>query len=253
MRRNWIELRFANEESDKRVAEILIYDVIGGDWFGEGTTAKRFVEQLNALGDLDEIGVRINSPGGSIFDADAIYNALVRNKARVVVDIDGLAASCASWIAMAGDEIRIAENAMMMIHLSQGVTFGDKHDHAAQVNVLEKLDQNIAATYARRTGRQPASFLAMMTDETWFTAQEAVDNKLADSITKNKRASNLLNCFGPECARAFKGVPDAAKAWFAPRPANAACGCQNAKADEQQDQAVAVRLRQVEVDEALYA
>src|ERR1700722_3843695 len=103
-----------------REVEMYIYDVIGEDWWtGGGITAVDVTKQLDDAGPLDKIIVRINSPGGDVFDGMAIYNALVRNSARVVVEIDCLAASAASFIAMAGEEINMAENAFMMIHRGQ--------------------------------------------------------------------------------------------------------------------------------------
>lgn len=173
-------------------AELLIYEVIGDDWMGGGMTAKRFHDELKSHGDAKEITVRINSPGGNVADGDAIYNALVRHPARVVVEIDGVAASAASYIAMAGDEIRIAENGIMMIHRAMSVTIGNTLDHAKAVDWLDKVDGTIAGIYSKRTGRRAETWLKMMSDETYFTAEEAVENKLATSITSNKRGTTAL-------------------------------------------------------------
>lgn len=191
-----ITLNLKNEDSGKRTAEILLYEAIGGDWFSEGMTAKKFVKDLEALGELDEINLRINSPGGSVFDADAIYNALVRNKARVVVDIDGLAASAASYVAMAGDEIRIAENGHFMIHYAWGGAMGNKDDMRKVADLLDLLDNSIANIYAKRTGGKREDFLALMQAETWMDSARTVELKLAHSITPGKEISA---CVGPDC------------------------------------------------------
>lgn len=185
------------DEPQERTAEVLLYDVIGEDMFG-GVSAKGFSEELAALGELDLIIVRINSPGGDAFDGNAIYNALVRHPARVRVEVDGIAASAASYVAMSGDEIIMAKNAMMMIHLGQGGARGDKRIMLKVAEVLDKLDNEIADIYADRTGRKPATFLRMMADETWFNAEEAVAAKLADSITENKKHKRHAGNFSRE-------------------------------------------------------
>jgi len=197
------------------MSEILIYETIGEDWFGGGLTGKRFLDELKALGEIDELTVRINSPGGSVFDGDAIYNALVRHPARIVAEIDGLAASAASYIAMAADEIRMAENAMMMIHNAHGVTVGDRRDHAKMQDLLLKLDGTIANTYAKRTGRRSETFARMMDEETWFTADEAIENKLADSILPAKKVAAR---FDPKVLSNFKHAPDLSRLFQDHRP-----------------------------------
>lgn len=175
------------QQADRK-AEILIYDVIGGDCFGDGLTAKGFAESLAAMGDLDEINIRINSPGGIIHEASAIYNTLNRHPARKIVDIDGIAASAAGWIAMVGDEIHMAENALFMMHNAQGFTMGDQHEHRRTIELLEKYNGTIANTFAKRTGRKAETFLKLMDNETWYTAAESLDAKLIDTITPVKRA-----------------------------------------------------------------
>lgn len=185
--------------SAEREAEVYIYEEIGQDfWTGSGITAKGFAEQLDALGPVDSITVRINSPGGSVFDGNAIYNALVRHPAKVKVEIDGIAASAASYIAMAGDEINIAENGMVMVHRAHGGCMGNCQDMIEMADVLEKLDGSIAKIYADRTNRKLDTWLAKMDAETWFTADEAVKERLADSITPNKDKRSIVARFGRE-------------------------------------------------------
>ncbi len=112
--------------AEKRTAEMLIYEPIGGDGWGGGLTAKAFKDNLDSFGDLDEIDVRINSPGGEVSEGVAIYNTLVNHPAKINVFIDGIAASAASFVAQAASPGRLsmAENALFMIHNASGMTWG---------------------------------------------------------------------------------------------------------------------------------
>lgn len=179
-------------QAESKSAEVYLYDVIGEDMFG-GVSAKNFADQLDAIGPLDTITVRINSPGGSVFDGTAIYNTLKRHQARKIVEIEGVAASAASFIAMAGDEIHMAENAFMMIHQAQGFAMGPESEMRKMADVLDKMDETIAKIYANRSGRKPDTMMRMMVDETWFTAEEAVEAKLADNVRANKGKPSATN------------------------------------------------------------
>jgi len=163
-------------------AEILIYEEIGEGWFG-GMTAKQFSEDLSALGKLNEINVRINSPGGNVFDGVAIYNTLRMNGARITVDIDGLAASIASIIAMVGNEVNMAANAFMMIHEARGFVGGNADEIRKQADLLEKVNGTLVDTYQRKTEMDADTIEAMMNDETWMTADEALQHGFIDSIS----------------------------------------------------------------------
>lgn len=166
-------------------AEIWLYEEIGGgDWFGSGISAKQFANDLKALGKVKQISLRLNSPGGDVFDGIAIYNILKQNPARVIVYVDGLAASIASVIAMAGDEIHMAGNATMMIHKAWGMTIGNSADMQAMADTLAKLDGTLTGTYAKRTGKEFEVISQMMADETWMNAQEAFDLGFVDRITE---------------------------------------------------------------------
>jgi ATP-dependent Clp protease, protease subunit len=167
-------------------AEIWIYEEIGGSWFG-GISAKQFVDDIKALGKVEKITVRINSPGGDVFDGIAIYNVLKSNSARVVVIIDGLAASIASLIAMAGDEISMAENAMMMIHEAWTIGMGNAGNFRDIADRLDKVNVVIRDTYAQQSGDKapPETIADLMSDETWMTAQEALDYGLIHSLSES--------------------------------------------------------------------
>ena len=175
----------------ERAGEVYLYDVIGETWDGSGTTAKSLAEDLKKLGTLDSLNVYINSPGGSVFDGVAIHNVLRRNAARKIVHVDGLAASIASVIAMAGDEIRIASNAMMMIHDPWSIAIGSAVDMRKTADSLDKVRETILGTYVDRSTTPEARLSQWMTDETWFTAQEAVDAGLADTLTEKVEMAAL--------------------------------------------------------------
>ena len=165
-------------------AELLIYDVVGRDWFGEGVSASAFKAALDDLGDVETITVRINSEGGDVFDGMAIYNLLAEHHAEIDVIVDGLAASIASVVAMAGDTIRMAEGSMMMIHNPWSMIAGDATEFRKMAAVLDKLQDNIGSVYADRSGASIADVSLMMDLESWLTADEAIAVGLADETTR---------------------------------------------------------------------
>lgn len=156
-------------------AEIFIYGEIGY-W---GVEAEHFARQISDL-DVDDLQVRINSPGGDAFDGIAISNALRAHKARVTVTVDGLAASAASIIAMGGDRIIMNRGAEMMIHNASGYAYGPATIMDETATLLRKLDASLASVYAARAGGTAEKWRTIMDAETWFTAEEAVDAGLAD-------------------------------------------------------------------------
>jgi ATP-dependent Clp protease protease subunit len=174
-------------------AEIWIYEEIGDSWFG-GVSAKQFVDDLKALGDLHTINLHINSPGGSVFDAVAIYNVLKGHKAAVNVSIEGLAASSASIVAMAGDRIEMANNAMLMIHDPWTVSIGAADDLRRDADMLDKVKGTILQTYLNqcmKTGKKDMRdrLMQMMSDETWMSAYEAMECGLVDAIVEELQAA----------------------------------------------------------------
>lgn len=175
--------------------EIDVYDVVGSSWFEDSVTAKYVLDKLREQPTATTIRVRINSAGGDVFDGLAIYNLLAQQNARVIVEIDGLAASIASIIAMAGDDIRMAENALMMIHDPWTFTLGSAKDMRDAADLLDIVRAQLLDTYAARVGGGAATkreLDAMMADETWFTATEAKAVGLITQITPAKRASAHL-------------------------------------------------------------
>jgi len=175
----WFDMsRPQNAEGEPSTeAEISIYDQIGG-W---GISANEFIAQLKDLGDVDTINLRIASGGGSIVEGNTIFNALKRHSARVVTHIDSLAASMASVIAMAGDEIRMAENALLMIHNPWTASIGGAEQLRKDADLLDKMETNIRASYARST-LSAEELDEAMAAETFYTASEALELGFIDHI-----------------------------------------------------------------------
>jgi ATP-dependent Clp protease protease subunit len=169
-------------------AEVYIYEDIGEGWFG-GVTAKQFAADLRALGDVKVINLHVNSYGGEVFDAVAIYRTLVEHPARVVTHIDGVAASSAATVSMAGDEIRISESGMLMIHNAWGVAIGEAKEMRQTADLLETLSGTIGDVYAQRSGQSKDQISAWMDATTWMTAAEAVERGFANSVMENLRVA----------------------------------------------------------------
>jgi ATP-dependent Clp protease protease subunit len=164
-------------------AEVAIYDEIGA----YGVSAKGFLAELGALPEGMPVDLRLNSPGGSVFDAVAIHNALKRHEGPVTVWIDGIAASAASYIAMAGDEIVMPENAFLMIHDPAGLVMGTADDMRAMAEALDKVKGSLVSGYAEKSGRTPEEVSALMGAETWFDAADAVAQGFADRLIEPVR------------------------------------------------------------------
>ncbi|ELJ6325434.1 ClpP-like prohead protease/major capsid protein fusion protein [Escherichia coli] len=157
---------------------VRIYDEIGG----YGVQASTLTDQISACGDVSEIHLCIHSPGGDIFQGLAIYNALKNHPAKKIVHIEGIAASMASFIAMCGDHIVMPANAMMMIHAPRGVTAGVSGDVRRFADLMDKLGDTMAETYAGRTGKSKQEITAMMEAETWMDGNECKANGFADEV-----------------------------------------------------------------------
>jgi len=164
-------------------AEVLIYDEIGA----YGVSAKGFLAELGALSDEAAIDLRLNSPGGSVFDAVAIHNALSRHAGTVTVWIDGVAASAASYVAMAGDAIVMPENAFLMIHDPSGLVMGTAADMREMAGTLDKIAAGMRRGYAARSGKPEDEIAALMAAETWFSAAEALEAGLATQLAEPVR------------------------------------------------------------------
>lgn len=180
----WYEIKAQAKAEDKPTsAEVYIYGNIGDRWNEDGVIASDFVREIAAL-DVDEIVLRINSYGGSVTDGQAIYNALKRHKATVAVHVDGVAISCAGYIAMAGDTVTMAKNAQLMIHAPWGYAIGNAAEMRTQADVLDRYAKAMASGYADKSGKPMDDALALLTDgkDHWYSAEEAVAEGFADVI-----------------------------------------------------------------------
>lgn len=207
-----------------------VIDSWGGWW---GISAKEFNAALSELGDVDEITLHINSPGGEVFEGVAILNSLRRHKATVTAVVDGLAASAASFVAVGVDRLVMGRNTELMIHDAWGITIGPAADHRAMTERLDKLSDNIASMYADKAGGDLAHWREAMLAETWYTADEAVDAGLADEVEGGPSDEIVANAFdlsvfkhagrnaaGPPRRREpAESAPSAAAARFAARRA----------------------------------
>lgn len=148
--------------------------------------AEEFVKDLNNI-KSPTINLRVNSPGGSVFDGTAIFNAIKQHPSRVIAHIDGLAASISSVIVMAADEIVMAKNAYLMIHEPWSFVIGTADDFRKEANLLDKVGGTISEAYMERSGKEESEILNLMGAETWFTAKEALENKLIDRIHEDDK------------------------------------------------------------------
>jgi len=179
----WAERPMAAEADEPNT--VSIYGVIGEDFWGEGFTSKRMAAALRSVG-KNAVTVNVNSPGGDMFEGLAIYNLLREHPAKVTVKVMGVAASAASVIAMAGDEVLMGTGSIMMIHNAWGLVIGNRHDFADAASVFETFDGSMASIYAARTGKDDEEILAMLdgpsraSDGTYMTAAQAIEMGFAD-------------------------------------------------------------------------
>lgn len=178
--KSWYSICALNEG-----AELSIYDEIGA----YGVSAKAFLADLGELPDAAPLTLRLNSPGGSVFDAVAIYNALSRHTGTVTVTIDGIAASAASYIAMVGDEIIMPENAFLMIHDPSGKVMGTAADMRAMAEALDKIGGSLMRGYAAKSGKPEDEVVALMANETWLDAAEALEMGFADTMSESVKVA----------------------------------------------------------------
>jgi ATP-dependent protease ClpP protease subunit len=198
---NWFSIRAAKDGQH----EILIYDQIGTDWFGnEGVSAKQFAEALKDIPAGTPITVAINSPGGNVWDGLAIYHQLEQRKDKVTVRVDGVAASIASIIALAGSRLIIPENSLYMIHDPSGMVAGTADEMREMADRLEQHADILAGIYSKKTGKTKEAVRQLMADETWMNGREAVLAGFADETSQPVRMAANFN-FHPQ----FRHVPEA--------------------------------------------
>lgn len=163
-------------------AELFIYDIIGSDWWSEGITAKGVRDFLRNNSDASRLNIFVNSPGGDVFEAKAIFSQLDRFDGEIVVYIDGLAASAATFLVLAADRIVTAPHATWMIHDASSIMWGNADEMRAIADVLDQLSDDIAGMYAARGKEKAAKFRELMKEETWLTADQALELGLTDKV-----------------------------------------------------------------------
>lgn len=196
-------------EKKADAGDLFIYDEIGESFFGGGISAKAVADRLDEMKGVKTLNVYINSPGGSVFDGKAIFNQLSRFGAKKNVVIDGIAASAASFIAMAGDKITMSPGATMMVHEAMGGAFGYADELDAVAEVLRLETKNIAGIYSKRTGCTMEDCLSMMADETWMDAKQAKEAGFCDEIVDEACACSCPECSDGACADCSCGGCDA--------------------------------------------
>lgn len=200
--------------ASEETASINILDVIGQDyWTGEGVTARRIEGALRSIGDSDVV-VAINSPGGDMFEGLAIYNLLREHKGKVTVKVIGVAASAASVIAMAGDEVQIARAGFFMIHNSWVLAAGNRIDLREVADWLEPFDKAMADVYAARTGGDIKAIIKMMDAESWIGGAEAIEEGFADSLLSS---DEVVEKDGAKAQSAIRRVESALRASGLPK------------------------------------
>ena len=203
---SWYTIRAAA----RGVAEIMLYDDIGA-W---GISARQFARDLAALGDVSQINLRIHSGGGDVMDGTAMYNILRGHSARVEVYIDGMAASMASVVAMAGDVIYMPANATMMVHKPWGGQVGDADDMREYADLLDKVEGTLIQAYARKTGKSAEEIAAMLKKTTWMDGNEAVAAGFADQVLEPLKAAAQLSSKRLE---EYTSMPEAMRTLMSPR------------------------------------
>jgi ATP-dependent Clp protease protease subunit len=169
------------------MAELVIGGVITSDVWMDGDVSSSSVRRwLAANTKAKEVVVRLNSPGGDAFEGVAIYNALKRHDAKIIVEVEGLAASAASVIAMAGEEVRVHQGAQIMIHEASSIAWGNAKDMRSTADRLEKINAEVAEIYVARTGKSADEVLKLMADETWMGGRDAVSLGFATSVIAAK-------------------------------------------------------------------
>jgi ATP-dependent Clp protease protease subunit len=205
MPKNFSLKNFFRQETEVKAEanELYIYGVIG-DYFDEAE-GKQLVDKINSF--EGELTIHLNSPGGNVFDGLAVYNAIKARKAQTNVIVDGIAASIASIIAMAGDTVTMAEGSFLMIHNAWAFAIGDAGEMRKQADVLDKITGELRAIYQRKTSKTGEAIKNMMDAETWLTASEAFSSGFADAILEEEAEINNSVDLSP-----FNNVPKALKA-----------------------------------------
>lgn len=195
-------IKWFNFDNSKDIPEVMIYDQIGMDWWGDGLSARDFREEFNAI-KANEINLHINSPGGSIYEGLAIYNTIKSHPAKINGFVDGIAASISSVVLMASDTIIMPENADLLIHKPWSGIVGNSDDMRNEADELDRLEDQIAKIYSDRTGINIKEISRMMSEERWISGNDAVEMGFADEVIENKKAAACMFDIGM-----FNSIPE---------------------------------------------
>ena len=199
-------LRIDNKAADE--ATLYLYGAIVSDNFwGDAIAAIDFVKELASV-TAKTIHLRIDSPGGEIFAGQSMAQAIREHPANVIAHIDGLAASAASWVALAADEVLISAGGMVMIHQAQGMAFGNSNDFRETADLLDKLDAVLVSGYVKETGQSENQITDWMAAETWFNADEAVKHGFADRVASSDKAASNQVCNPAWNLAAYEHAPE---------------------------------------------
>ena len=197
------QLKFWNlvKNEEEKTAELILYGSIGSDEYWDDISDKVFKQDIENLGDVENITLHINSPGGSVFSAVAIANTLKNHKAKVTANIDGLAASAATIITSACDTVRMPKNALFMVHNPITFAYGNNQDMKKTVEMLDKVKNSIIETYLSKTKTDKETLSELMDNETWMDAEtakeygfidEIVDEEVGKEFVENKLIINNM-------------------------------------------------------------
>ncbi len=191
---------------DENTAELILYGEISDiSWWGDEVTPKQFKEDLDALGDIDTLNVYINSPGGDVFAGQAIYSMLKRHKATINVYVDGLAASIASLIAMAGDKVIMPANAMMMVHNPWTFAVGNANDFRKLADDMDKIRDSMVVAYESRSALTTDEIIELLDAETWLSAEDCLEYGFCDEIEETKE---IAACVDTKYFSMYKNIPE---------------------------------------------
>ena len=193
------QLKFWNvmKNDEEKSAELILYGSIGSDEYWDDISDKAFKQDIENLGDVENITLHINSPGGSVFSAVAIANTLKNHKAKITANIDGLAASAATIITSACDTVRMPKNALFMVHNPITFAYGNNQDMQKTLEMLNKVKNSIIETYLNKAKTDKETLSELMDNETWMSAEEAkeygfVDEILDESVEKEVIENKLI-------------------------------------------------------------
>lgn len=199
--------KFWNFSKKEKAGELYLYgEISSSTWWGDEITPKQFKEDLDALGEIDTLKVYINSGGGDVFAGWNIINILQRHKAQKIGYCDGLAASIAFDIYQSMDKRVAMKNSMLMTHNCWTMTTGNRHELRKQADEMEKIDAMLAEMTSKRSGKTVEEISAIQDAESWYTAQEAVDEGFADELEEGKQ---IAACVSPEFFAKYKHPPEA--------------------------------------------